>query len=162
VPGKTTAAAVSSWQSAAMARVRWGELMGARTTRSSRFFGIHSDVGGRGERGLHQGAAPVFGTAVVGSDGADEVTLGLVGDQPWAGLWRAAEEGGQVWSAPPPRDLDGRQLLADAAGDHVRRSGVPVQDHEVPSRRRINWQFTTADARRVLGYKQSAMHGSEH
>jgi hypothetical protein len=30
------------------------------------------------------------------------------------------------------------------------------------SRRRINWQFTTADARRVFGYKQSAMHGSGH
>ncbi len=30
------------------------------------------------------------------------------------------------------------------------------------SRRRINWQFTTADARRVFGYKQSAMHGSKH
>ena len=29
-------------------------------------------------------------------------------------------------------------------------------------RRRINWQFTTADARRVFGYKQSAMHGSRH
>jgi DDE superfamily endonuclease len=30
------------------------------------------------------------------------------------------------------------------------------------SRRRINWQFTTADARRVFGYKQSAMHGARH
>ncbi len=26
------------------------------------------------------------------------------------------------------------------------------------SRHRINWQFTTADARRVFGYKESAMH----
>lgn len=30
------------------------------------------------------------------------------------------------------------------------------------SRRRINWQFTTADARRVFGYERSAMHGTEH
>jgi hypothetical protein len=29
-------------------------------------------------------------------------------------------------------------------------------------RRRINWQFTTADARRVFGYKQGAMHGARH
>ena len=29
-------------------------------------------------------------------------------------------------------------------------------------RRRINWQFTTADARRVFGYKQGAMHGAKH
>lgn len=29
-------------------------------------------------------------------------------------------------------------------------------------RRCINWQFTTADARRVFGYKQSAMHGARH
>jgi hypothetical protein len=28
--------------------------------------------------------------------------------------------------------------------------------------RRIKWQFTTADARRVFGYKQSAMHGAKH
>ena len=30
------------------------------------------------------------------------------------------------------------------------------------SRRRINWQFTTADARRVFGYERGAMHGTEH
>jgi hypothetical protein len=30
------------------------------------------------------------------------------------------------------------------------------------SRRRINWQFTTADARRVFRYEQSVMHGTEH
>ena len=30
------------------------------------------------------------------------------------------------------------------------------------SHRRINWQFTTADARRVFGYKQGAMHEARH
>ena len=30
------------------------------------------------------------------------------------------------------------------------------------SKRRINWQFTTADARRVFRYEQSVMHGTEH
>jgi hypothetical protein len=30
------------------------------------------------------------------------------------------------------------------------------------SRRRINWRFTTADARRVFRYERSAMHGARH
>jgi hypothetical protein len=30
------------------------------------------------------------------------------------------------------------------------------------SKRRIDWQFTTADARRVFRYERSAMHGSKH
>ena len=30
------------------------------------------------------------------------------------------------------------------------------------TRRRINWQFTTADARRVFRYDQGVMHGTEH
>jgi hypothetical protein len=30
------------------------------------------------------------------------------------------------------------------------------------NRRRINWQFTTADARRVFRYERGAMHGTEH
>ncbi len=30
------------------------------------------------------------------------------------------------------------------------------------NRRRINWQFTTADARRVSRYEQGVMHGTEH
>jgi len=29
-------------------------------------------------------------------------------------------------------------------------------------KRRIDWQFTTADARRVFRYERSAMHGSQH
>lgn len=30
------------------------------------------------------------------------------------------------------------------------------------TRRRINWQFTTADARRVFRYEQGVMHGTKH
>lgn len=61
-----------------------------------------------------------------------------------------------LWS----RECLGRDRVATI--EELRRRTSAWNARANKNRRRINWRFTTADARRVFGYKQSAMHGARH
>jgi len=61
-----------------------------------------------------------------------------------------------LWS----RECLGRDRVATF--DELRRRTRAWNTRANSSKRRIDWQFTTTDARRVFRYKESAMHGSRH
>ncbi len=77
---------------------------------------------------------------------------------PKHGSWlNPAEIEVSLWS----RECLGRDRVA-ATFEELRARTRAWNARANRNRRRINWQFTTADARRVFGYKQSAMRGARH
>ena len=61
-----------------------------------------------------------------------------------------------LWS----RECLGRDRVATFGELSRRTRAWNARAHS--SKRRIDWQFTTADARRVFRYERGAMHGSKH
>ena len=76
---------------------------------------------------------------------------------PKHGSWlNPAELEASLWS----RECLGRDRIATFAELSRRTRAWNARANR--SRRSIHWRFTTADARRVFGYKQSVMHESKH
>ena len=76
---------------------------------------------------------------------------------PKHGSWlNPAELEASLWS----RECLGHNRVASFA--ELRRRTRVCNARANGSRRRIDWRFTSADARRVFRYKQGITHGSKH